>query len=112
MTKVKHDEAIRVLKMCSDPLSFLVRHEPAPVGLKEITLVTKQGEGFGLVITGGVSSYSGNPMDDTDEGIFISQVCRTLHYLCPETPTTWIVLIVYNDRTCFFFTECVLLSLS
>ena len=70
MSTVTHDEAIRVLKTCSDPLSMLVRHEPAPPGLKELTLVTKPGEGFGFVIAGGI-----NPMDDTDEGIFISQVC-------------------------------------
>lgn len=70
-----HDESIRVLKTSTDPLSFLVRHEPAPVGLKEITLVTRPKEGFGFVIAGGVSDYSGNPLDDTDEGIFISQVC-------------------------------------
>lgn len=69
-----HDEAIRVLKTSADPLSFLVRHEPAPVGLKEITLVTRPKEGFGFVIAGGVNNYSGNPLDDTDEGIFISQV--------------------------------------
>lgn len=74
MTKVTHDEAIRVLKTSSDPLSFLVRHEQAPVGLKEITLVTKPKEGFGVVIAGGMNSYSGNPFDETDEGIFISQV--------------------------------------
>ena len=76
MSTVTHDEAIRVLKTCSDPLSFLVRHEPVPPGLKELTLVTKPGEGFGFVIAGGVNGYSGNPMDDTDEGIFISQVCK------------------------------------
>lgn len=75
MMKVTHEEAIRILKTSSDPLSFIVRHEPVPAGLKELTLVTKPGEGFGFVITGGVNSYLGNPFDDTDEGIFISQVC-------------------------------------
>lgn len=74
MTAVTHEEAIRVLKTSYDPLCIVVRHEPTPDGLKEITLVTKPGEGFGFVIAGGVSSYSGNPLDDTDEGIFISQV--------------------------------------
>lgn len=74
MTKVTHEEAIRVLKTTSDPLSFHVRHESVPVGLKEVTLVTKPGEGFGFVLIGGVNGYSGNPFDDTDEGIFLSQV--------------------------------------
>ena len=74
MTKVTHEEAIRNLKTCSYPLSLLIRHEPPPAGLKELTLVTKVGEGFGFVIAGGVNGYPGNPLDETDEGIFISQV--------------------------------------
>ena len=36
--------------------------------------MTKPGEGFGFSISGGVNGYSGNPFDETDEGIFISQV--------------------------------------
>lgn len=39
-----------------------------------MTLVTKPGEGFGFAISGGVNGYPGNPLDETDEGIFISQV--------------------------------------
>ena len=75
MTTITHENAIRILKTSPDPLSFHVRHEPAPAGLKEVTLVTKPGEGFGFVITGGLNGYPGNPLDDTDEGIFLSQVC-------------------------------------
>ena len=74
MTSITHEEAIHVLKNSSDPIAFTVRHEGAPPGLQEITMVTKAGEGFGLAIAGGVNSYSGNPLDETDEGIFISQV--------------------------------------
>ncbi|CAI8048202.1 Protein scribble homolog [Geodia barretti] len=69
-----HDQAIRLLKTSSDPLSLCVRHEPAPPGLQELTLVTKPGEGFGLSLSGGVNGYHGNPLDETDEGLFISQV--------------------------------------
>ncbi|CAI8048203.1 Protein scribble homolog [Geodia barretti] len=71
-----HDQAIRLLKTSSDPLSLCVRHEPAPPGLQELTLVTKPGEGFGLSLSGGVNGYHGNPLDETDEGLFISQVSR------------------------------------
>lgn len=78
MTRVAHEEAIQILKTSYDPLSFLVRHEPPPVGLLELTLVAKPGEGFGFVVAGGVNSYCGNPLDDTDEGIFVSQVYRLL----------------------------------
>lgn len=41
---------------------------------QELTLVTKPGEGFGISLSGGVNGYHGNPLDETDEGIFISQV--------------------------------------
>ena len=43
---------------------------------QELTLVTKPGEGFGLSLSGGVNGYHGNPLDETDEGLFISQVSR------------------------------------
>ena len=42
--------------------------------VQELTLVTKPGEGFGVSLSGGVNGYYGNPLDETDEGIFISQV--------------------------------------
>jgi protein scribble len=37
-------------------------------------LVAKPGEGFGFSFVGGVNGDPGNPYDDTDEGIFISQI--------------------------------------
>ena len=37
-------------------------------------MVTKPGEGFGFSIIGGVNGDPGNPYDETDEGIFVSQV--------------------------------------
>lgn len=73
ITNSTHDEAIRMLKMSADPLVLLVRHEPPPKDLQELTLVTKPGEGFGFAICGGLG-YPGNPLDETDEGIFISQI--------------------------------------
>lgn len=74
MTSVTHDEAIHALKTGADPIVLHVRHEPPPSGFRELTLVTKPGEGFGFTISGGVSGYAGNPLDDTDEGIFVAQV--------------------------------------
>ena len=74
MSTATHDHTIRLLKTSSDPLKLLVRHEPPPPGLLELTLVTKTGEGFGFSICGGVNGYPGNPLDETDEGIFISEV--------------------------------------
>ena len=37
-------------------------------------MVTRPGGGFGFSIAGGVNGYSANPWDETDEGIFISQI--------------------------------------
>lgn len=74
ITNSTHDGAIRTLKMSPDPLVLLVRHEPPPTDLQELTLVTKPGEGFGFAICGGLNGYPGNPLDETDEGIFISQI--------------------------------------
>ena len=42
--------------------------------------MTKPGEGFGLSLSGGVNGFQGNPLDETDEGIFISQV--TAYFCC------------------------------
>jgi len=69
-----HDHALSSLLQAM-PLSILVRHEAPPTGLCEVTLVTKPGEGFGFTICGGINApLPGNPQDETDEGVFISQV--------------------------------------
>lgn len=74
VSNATHEHVIRLLKTSPSPISLLVRHEPPPPGLMEVTLVTKPGEGFGFSVIGGVNSVSGNPLDETDEGLFISQV--------------------------------------
>lgn len=69
-----HDKAIRMLVTGKESLTLLVRHEPPPAGLKEVTLVTKPGGGFGFSIAGGVNGEPVNSLDETDEGIFIVQI--------------------------------------
>ena len=76
VSNAKYDHVINLLKTSPSPVTLLVRHEAPPPGLKEVTLVTKSGEGFGFSVCGGVNSPRGNPLDDTDEGIFISQVSK------------------------------------
>ena len=39
------------------------------------------GEKLGMSIKGGARSVPGNPLDSTDEGVFVSQV-RQNHYNC------------------------------
>ena len=36
--------------------------------------MTKPGEGFGFSFSGGVNGDLANPFDETDEGIFVSEV--------------------------------------
>ncbi|XP_062503600.1 kelch-like protein 10 [Corticium candelabrum] len=69
-----HHEAVQLLSKQTDALTLTVRHEPPPPGLKEVNLLAKPGQGFGLSIRGGVNGYAGNPADPSDEGIFISQI--------------------------------------
>ena len=125
MTTITHDQAIRLLMTTPDPLSMLVRHEPPPTGLQvltlpvtihvcvcmvmectdtcnyddcqELTLVTKPGEGFGISLSGGVNGYHGNLLDETDEGIFISQVhCIYLFLHVASLTDTCTVYMVTN----------------
>jgi protein scribble len=69
-----HSEAVRLLSKQAESLALTVRHEPPPPELREVNLIAKPGQGFGLSIRGGVNGYAGNPADPSDEGIFISQI--------------------------------------
>ena len=41
---------------------------------QEVKIVKRPGEKLGMSIKGGARSIPGNPLDDTDEGVFISKV--------------------------------------
>lgn len=56
-----------------------VRHDPPPPGLVEYRLSKSPGEKLGISIRGGARGPPGNPLDSTDEGIFIVKV--TLSFL-------------------------------
>ena len=56
--------------------------------------MTKPGEGFGVSLSGGVNGYYGNPLDETDEGIFISQVQTTCTACCVVLPWESLGLVV------------------
>merc|ERR1719494_62843 len=55
-------------------IKLKVKHEPPPKGMKEVTLIKNPGDKLGISIRGGSKGHPGNPLDKTDEGIFISKV--------------------------------------
>ena len=103
VSTASHEQAIRLLKTSADPLVLLVRHEPPPQGLLELTLVTKPGEGFGFSISGGVNGYPGNPLDETDEGIFISEVSLSVYtFLLKEFSCYSLCVVKCASLTCIY----------
>uniref|UniRef100_H2YU37 PDZ domain-containing protein n=1 Tax=Ciona savignyi TaxID=51511 RepID=H2YU37_CIOSA len=55
-------------------MQLLVRHDPPPPEMIDIVLTRGPGEKLGISIRGGVKGHAGNPLDETDEGIFISKI--------------------------------------
>jgi protein scribble len=55
-------------------INMVVRHDPPPPGLVEIQIPKAEGDKLGISIRGGARSQAGNPLDKTDEGVFISKV--------------------------------------
>lgn len=54
-----------------------MRHDAPPSGLREIRIRKAASEPLGVNICGGVRSPPANPLDRTDEGIFVEEVHRT-----------------------------------
>nr|XP_026696496.1 protein scribble homolog isoform X3 [Ciona intestinalis] len=69
-----HDEGVNALLASGQSMRLLVRHDPPPPEMAEIHLVRNPGEKLGISIRGGVKGHPGNPLDETDEGIFISKI--------------------------------------
>ena len=64
--------------------------------------MTKPGEGFGVSLSGGVNGYYGNPLDETDEGIFISQVQTTCSHVYMLCCITLGVSCTYSGAPCVY----------
>uniref|UniRef100_A0A803K2X6 Protein scribble homolog n=1 Tax=Xenopus tropicalis TaxID=8364 RepID=A0A803K2X6_XENTR len=71
---VTHQEAVNALLSSAQELHLLVRRDPPPPGMQEICIVKTPGEKLGISIRGGARGHPGNPLDPTDEGVFISKV--------------------------------------
>uniref|UniRef100_A0AAF5PL35 PDZ domain-containing protein n=1 Tax=Wuchereria bancrofti TaxID=6293 RepID=A0AAF5PL35_WUCBA len=72
----KHQTAVEALKQNDRTVRLLVIHEPQPPGLRQVTIKRNVGEALGLNICGGIGSPPANPLDKSDEGIFIEKVER------------------------------------
>ncbi|XP_068208931.1 protein lap4-like isoform X3 [Palaemon carinicauda] len=74
MTGATHQEAVMALLNPPNEIVLSIRHDPQPKGLKEVVIKKLVGERLGMNIKGGVSGSPGNPLDKSDEGVFISKI--------------------------------------
>nr|XP_058957238.1 protein scribble homolog isoform X2 [Pocillopora verrucosa] len=74
MRNATHQEAVAALIANVSLIKLLVRHDPPPKGLQEVYLHKGPGERLGISIRGGAKGHPGNPLDKSDEGIFVSKV--------------------------------------
>ncbi|CAC5374967.1 SCRIB [Mytilus coruscus] len=73
VTKCKHQEAVMALIAPTYEIHLVVRHDPPPKGLQELSVFKSPGEKLGMSIKGG-SKGTYNPEEKLDEGIFISKI--------------------------------------
>ncbi|CAF0856291.1 unnamed protein product [Adineta steineri] len=74
ITQATHLEAVQALLQPTSEVVLLVRHEPQPIGLKEVILKRQSSEALGIRINGGVDGKHVHPDDPEDDGIFVTEV--------------------------------------
>ncbi|CAF1593892.1 unnamed protein product [Adineta ricciae] len=74
ITQATHLEAVQALLQPTNEVVLLVRHEPQPLGLKEVVLTRQSNEALGIRINGGVDGKHINPDNPEDDGIFVTEV--------------------------------------
>ncbi|XP_076296969.1 protein lap4-like isoform X3 [Lasioglossum baleicum] len=84
VTKATHQEAVMELLRPGDQIVLTVQHDPLPdnyqlveieyIPVTELVITKEPGEKLGMHIKGGLRGQKGNPMDHTDEGVFISKI--------------------------------------
>ncbi|XP_012268422.2 protein lap4 isoform X3 [Athalia rosae] len=74
VTKATHQEAVMELLRPGDSITLTIQHDPLPDSYQELTIVKEPGEKLGMHIKGGLRGQRGNPLDHTDEGVFISKI--------------------------------------
>lgn len=74
VTKATHQEAVMELLRPGDQIVLTVQHDPLPENYQELVITKEPGEKLGMHIKGGLRGQKGNPLDHTDEGVFISKI--------------------------------------
>ncbi|KAK2586085.1 hypothetical protein KPH14_008372 [Odynerus spinipes] len=74
VTKATHQEAVMELLRPGDQIVLTVQHDPLPESYQELVIIKEPGERLGMHIKGGLRGQKGNPLDHTDEGVFISKI--------------------------------------
>uniref|UniRef100_A0A182KC10 PDZ domain-containing protein n=1 Tax=Anopheles christyi TaxID=43041 RepID=A0A182KC10_9DIPT len=74
VTQATHQEAVMELLRPCDGIKLTVQHDPLPAGFQEVHIVKQDGERLGMHIKGGLNGQRGNPLDNADEGVFISKI--------------------------------------
>ncbi|XP_045477481.1 protein lap4 isoform X4 [Harmonia axyridis] len=74
VTHATHQEAVMELLRPGDSIILTVRHDPLPEGYQELLLEKGDNEKLGMHIKGGLHGQRGNPLDRSDEGVFISKI--------------------------------------
>ncbi|CAB3367351.1 Hypothetical predicted protein [Cloeon dipterum] len=70
-----HIQAVTALTDALSTITLSIQHDPLPDGYKEVTITKEDGEKLGMHIKGGTgSSKQGNPLDATDQGVFVSKI--------------------------------------
>ncbi|KAF2904406.1 hypothetical protein ILUMI_01771 [Ignelater luminosus] len=74
VTQATHQEAVMELLRPVDQITLCVRHDPLPDGYQDIIINKAENEKLGMHIKGGLQGQRGNPLDRSDEGVFISKI--------------------------------------
>ncbi|XP_064213806.1 protein lap4 isoform X4 [Tribolium castaneum] len=84
VTQATHQEAVMELLRPVEKITLTVRHDPLPDGYqqlmisyvdaKELVIEKGENEKLGMHIKGGLQGQRGNPLDKSDEGVFISKI--------------------------------------
>ncbi|XP_017775340.1 PREDICTED: protein lap4-like isoform X3 [Nicrophorus vespilloides] len=84
VTQATHQEAVMELLRPGDQITLNIRHDPLPEGYQqleikhvdttELVIVKADNEKLGMHIKGGLQGQRGNPLDRSDEGVFISKI--------------------------------------